>query len=207
LPALPAFSGADYLQFVLSGITLGRIYSLIALGFHILYRENRVLNFAIGEQVVLGGLVALVLVLAHVPTVLAYLLAIAFSGLVGWSMEKIAVRPAYRSGELATLIVTVGLLLVIRHSQQQVFGTNTRSFPSFTGDLPFSLLTPLFSAGTGGFHRATGAALDPITLWVVLLSIVSVAGVQWFFQRTLFGKAMRAAADNPVASQVVGVTE
>jgi len=187
-------------------LTNGSVYALVALGYHIIFRATRVINFAQGEVVVVGGLLALFLVAeARVPAALAFPIAIVLCGALGFALEKVAVRPVYRAGELSAIIVTIGLLIMIRNTHQAIWGSQSRAFPPFSNDPPFSLLTPAFAAASDGFFRATGAGFSPTYVWVGLLALTALGVTQAFFQRTKFGKAMRATADNPLAAESVGI--
>src|SRR5512146_15938 len=98
---------SEILQFIIGGLTNGAIYALVALGLHIIFKATKVINFVQGEQVVVGGLLALTLAATlHVPMFLAFVVAVIVGGAIGYAFERIAVRPAYRLGELATIMVT-----------------------------------------------------------------------------------------------------
>jgi branched-chain amino acid transport system permease protein len=203
---LTAVTPTDLIQYSIGGLTNGSIYALVALGYHIIFRGTRVINFAQGELVVVGGLLALVLIAeARVPLALAFVVAIVLCGAIGFAIEKVAVRPVYRSGQLAAIIVTVGLLIMLRNTHQAVWGSQSRAFPAFGNEPPFSLLTPTFVAASDAFFIATGAGFSPTYAWVVLLSLAALLVTWAFFQRTRFGKAMRATADNPLAAESVGI--
>lgn len=196
----------EILQFTIGGLTNGSIYALVALGLHIIFRATRVINFVQGEQVVIGGLLALTLATTlHVPIALAFVVAVIIGGAIGYAFERIAVRPAYRIGELATIMVTVGGWVAFKNGHQLIWGRESLPFPSFADDFPFSLLTPSFQGFADGLIATTGAGINPFAIWVLLLTLAGVLAVHLFFQKTLFGKAMRAAADNPTASLLMGI--
>ncbi|MCL5959064.1 MAG: branched-chain amino acid ABC transporter permease [Chloroflexi bacterium] len=197
---------AEILQFIFGGLTNGAIYALVALGLHIIFKATRVLNFVQGEQVVIGGLIALTLsTTLHVPIFLAFIAALIIGGAIGYAFERIAIRPAYRLGELATIMVTVGGFVVFKNGHQIIWGKESLPFPNFANEFPFSLLTPALQGFSEALMKTTGAGTNPFALWVMLLSILAVVAVHFFFQKTLFGKAMRAAADNPGASELMGI--
>jgi branched-chain amino acid transport system permease protein len=196
----------DLVQYAVGGLANGSIYALVALGYHIVFRATRVINFAQGEVVVVGGLLALVLVTeAHLPSAVAFLLAIAACGGLGFVLERLAVRPVYRSGELSAIIVTIGLLIMLRNAHQALFGSSSRPFPPFANDVPFSFLTPLLASASEKIFAATGVGVSPAYAWVVLLSLLALLLTWFFFTHTRFGKAMRATADNPLAAESVGI--
>jgi branched-chain amino acid transport system permease protein len=196
----------DVLQYAIGGITNGSIYALVALGYHIIVRATRVINFAQGEMVVVGGLLALGLAsVAQLPLALAMLLAIVLSGAIGFALERVVVRPVYRSGELSAIIVTVGLLIVMRNGHQLAFGSQSQPFPSFANEPPFAWLSPALTAASDTLLRVAGVGFSPTYVWVVLLSLVALILTRLLFQRTRFGKAMRATADSPLGAETVGI--
>jgi branched-chain amino acid transport system permease protein len=196
----------DILQYAVGGLANGSIYALVALGYHIVFRATRVINFAQGEAVVIGGLLALVLITdAHLPAALAFVIAIAGCGVLGFALERLVVRPVYRAGELSAIIVTIGLLIMLRNAHQALFGSSSRAFPPFTNDQPFALFTPLLVGGSEAIFGATGVGVSPAYAWVVMLSVLALVLTWAFFSHTRFGKAMRATADNPLAAESVGI--
>lgn len=197
---------AEVIQFTIGGLTNGAIYALVALGLHIIFKATRVLNFVQGEQVVVGGLLALTLTTTlGVPIFFAFIGALIIGGAIGYVFERIAIRPAYRIGELATIMVTVGGFVVFKNGHQLIWGKESLPFPNFAFEFPFSLATPAFQGFAEAFMKTTGAGFNPFAIWVILLCILSVVAVHLFFQKTLFGKAMRAVADNPRASELMGI--
>jgi len=197
---------AEIIQFTIGGLTNGAIYALVALGLHIIFKATRVLNFVQGEQVVVGGLLALTLnTTFHAPIFIAFVGALIVGGAIGYAFERIAIRPAYRIGELATIMVTIGGFVVFKNGHQLIWGKESLPFPDFSLDFPFSLATPTFQAFAEAFLKTTGAGVNPFAIWVILLSVLGVVAVHLFFQKTLFGKAMRAVADNPEASELMGI--
>ena len=181
---------AEFLQFLFSGITVGATYALAALGFTLIYNASNVINFAQGEFIMLGGMLAVLFAQAGLPMPLVLLLAIAIPAVVGVVMEKVAIEPIKGAETVSLIIVTIGASLVIRGLIQVWLGKGTHSLPAFSGDAPLQIL---------------GATLLPQSLWVLGVTAVVVAGLWYFFNRTLTGKAMLATSVNRTAAELVGI--
>ena len=181
---------AEFLQFLFSGITVGATYALAALGFTLIYNASNVINFAQGEFIMLGGMLAVFFAQMGLPMPVVLLLAIAIPAVVGVVMEKVAIEPIKGAETVSLIIVTIGASLVIRGLIQVWLGKGTHSMPAFSGDAPLQIL---------------GATLLPQSLWVLGVTAVVVAGLWYFFNRTLTGKAMLATSFNRTAAELVGI--
>lgn len=181
---------AQFLQFLLAGITVGSAYALAAIGFTIIYNTSGVINFAQGEFIMLGGMLSVALAAAGVPFLLALVLGILAAGAVGLLIEKIAIEPAKNAEVVSLIIITIGVSLAIRGVVQVWLGKGTHSLPAFSGDAPLNVL---------------GATVLPQSLWVLGVTLLIMLVLGWFFGRTLLGKAMLATSYNKLAAQLVGV--
>jgi len=181
---------SQFLQFLFSGITVGATYALAALGFTLIYNASNVINFAQGEFIMLGGMLAFFFMQSGLPMPLAILLAIAIPAMVGMLLEKLAIEPA-RDAEVVTLIIiTIGASLVIRGLIQIWLGKGAHSYPAFSGSEPILI---------------GGATLLPQSLWVLGITALVVVALWYFFSRTLAGKAILATSCNPLAAKLVGI--
>ncbi len=181
---------AEFLQFLFSGITVGATYALAALGFTLIYNASNVINFAQGEFIMLGGMLAVFFAQMGLPMPVVLLLAIAIPAVVGIVMEKVAIEPIKGAETVSLIIVTIGASLVIRGLIQVWLGKGTHSLPAFSGDAPLEIL---------------GATLLPQSLWVLGVTTIVVIGLWYFFNRTLTGKAMLATSFNRTAAELVGI--
>ncbi|HEY5281499.1 MAG TPA: branched-chain amino acid ABC transporter permease [Polyangia bacterium] len=181
---------AQFVQFLLSGITIGSTYALAALGFSIIYNASGVINFAQGEFIMLGGMAAAVLVASGIPLPLAILAAVAIAGVIGLIVEKLAIEPAKNAEVVTLIIITIGASLFLRGLVQVWLGKGTRALPPFSGENPLEIL---------------GATMLPQSLWVLGVTLLVVIVLAWFFNHTLFGKAMLATSHNKLAAQLVGI--
>jgi len=181
---------AQLLQFLFSGITVGATYALAALGFTLIYNASNVINFAQGEFIMLGGMLAVLFTQAGLPLPAALLLAVLVPAVVGVLIEKLAIEPVKGAETVTLIIITIGASLVIRGLVQVFLGKGTHSLPAFSGDAPIEIL---------------GATLMPQSLWVLGVTAVVVVVLWYFFNRTLTGKAMLATSFNRVAAELVGI--
>jgi len=182
---------AQLVQFLLTGLTVGAIYALVALGFAIIYNASHVLNFAQGEFVMIGGMAAAGFVEAGLPLPLAALFAVAGAMLVGLALEKLAVEPARGAPVVTLIIITIGASILLRGLATLVWDKKIHSVPAFSGEAPL---------------RLGGATLLPQTLWVLGATVITVALLWWFFNRTLTGKAILAVSHNRLAAQLMGIS-
>lgn len=181
---------SQFLQFLFSGVTVGATYALAALGFALIYNASGVINFAQGEFIMLGGMLAALLHQLGLPLPLAILAAVALTAVVGILVEKLAIEPAGNAEVVSLIIITIGASLVIRGLVQVFMGKGNRALPAFSGDTPIAIL---------------GATLLPQSLWTLGVTVAVVAALAWFFGRTVLGKALLATAYNRLAAQLVGV--
>jgi branched-chain amino acid transport system permease protein len=181
---------SQFLQFVFSGLTVGAIYSLVALGFNIIYNASDVMNFAQGEFVMVGGIATCVLSSAGVPLILAALLAIVIASIVGALLYRLAIWPARDASPVTLIIITIGASIFIRGVVQVTVDERFHTLPAFSGDKPFII---------------GGAVILPQALWVFGGTIAIVLAIAWFLNRTLLGKAVLATSANPLAAKLVGI--
>jgi branched-chain amino acid transport system permease protein len=181
----------DFLQYSFSGLTNGAIYALIALGFCVVNNTMGIVNFVQVDFVSLGGMLMFSALFAvGLPMLPGLLLAIAGVALVAMLVERIGLRPARSDNHLVLIFLTVGLSIILRGLIKLVWGKNRMALPPLTADVPVKIL---------------GASVLPQALWILLLTLVTIAILTWFFQRTSLGLAMRAVASNPTAAAVVGI--
>ncbi|MCC6474343.1 MAG: branched-chain amino acid ABC transporter permease [Burkholderiales bacterium] len=181
---------AQFVQFLLTGLTVGAIYALVALGFSIIYNASQVINFAQGEFVMIGGMATVWFAAAGVPYAAAIPLAVAAAAAVGLALEKFAVEPARGASVVTLIIITIGASIFLRGLATLIWDKQLHVLKPFSGDTPIVL---------------GGATLLPQSLWVLGVSLAIVLALAWFFGRTLLGKAMLATSNNRLAAQLAGI--
>jgi branched-chain amino acid transport system permease protein len=180
----------EFHQYVYTGLTVGAIYALVAVGFTLIYNASDVINFAQGEFVMLGGMVTFFAVAAGVPLPLAALLAIVVATAVGLLLHRLAIEPARGASAVSLIIITIGASIFLRGAAQVVFDKRFHSLPAWFGNDPI---------------RIGGAAILPQSLVVLAGAVVIVVLLWAFIDRTLFGKAIVATAANRLAARLVGI--
>lgn len=178
-------------QLVFSGLALGSMYALVALGYNITYATSRTVNFAQGQSVMVGAVVAYALYVGagwpFVPSVLATLLALAALGVL---VERVAVRPFLTSASIAWLLATIALGVIAENVAMLAFGKDARAFPSSLAQRAVTVL---------------GAGVYPHELLVPVVGVALMVLVELAFRRTLAGRALRAVAFDHDAARLMGI--
>jgi branched-chain amino acid transport system permease protein len=181
---------AEFLQFFFSGLTVGSVYALVALGFTLIFNACGVINFAQGEFVMLGGMSTVFLALAGLPLPLAALIAVAITTAVGLVLHRFAIEPARDSTAVSLIMITIGASIFLRGLAQVVFDKRFHTLPPILGSEPL---------------RVGGAAILPQSL-VVLGGAAAIVVLLWaLIDRTLLGKALIATSVNRLAAHLVGI--
>lgn len=178
------------LQLLFSGLTLGSIYSLIALALVTTYNITGVLNLAQGEFVAIGALLAISLYATGIPMIAAFILSILLVAIMGGVLERAAIHSARRASGLTLIIITIGLSISLRGLALLIWGTDTYTLPAFT---------------KGGPLFIGGAALNPQSIWILGLAVLTLSVLYAFFELTYAGKAVKAAVINRTAARLVGI--
>ena len=181
----------QFLQYIFSGITSGSVYALTAIGFTLVFSATRIINFAQGQMVMLGGMLGVSLYDAGLPLWACFLGAVVMVALISVGMEEVAIRPLMKKGVLAQIIATVGASFVLETAAMLIWGRDARTMPPFSGEEPIAI------------GRAT---IVPQTLWVLGLTFVVVVALTLFYRKSLFGVAIRACAVNPEAARLQGIS-
>lgn len=180
----------DIIQFLFAGLTSGAIYALVGLGFALIYNASHVINFAQGEFVMLGGMTTVFLMYAGWAMPVAAIAAILITIVVGLVLQRVAVEYASNASVVTLIIITIGAGIFIRGGSQVVFDRQFHTLPGFSGDATLNIL---------------GAVITAQTLWVLGITIVIVGILQYFFSKTLLGKAILATSHNRTAAQLMGI--
>jgi branched-chain amino acid transport system permease protein len=180
-----------FLALVVSGLSIGLMYSLIALGFVLVYKATDAINFAQGEFVMLAGFVAaLTLTVKGIPVAVAVLAAVAVMVLFGFALERVVLRPLLGRPIIAVIMATIGLGAMLRGLPPVTVGGETRALTLPIGDTPIGV----------GF-----LSLPPIHVLGVIVTLVFLAVFTWFFLKSRMGIAMRAVADNQQVAMAMGI--
>jgi branched-chain amino acid transport system permease protein len=178
-------------QYLITGLTVGSIYAMVAIGFNIIYNGTEIINLAQGEFVMLGGLIMVFLhVAAGLSLFLAFPLTVITVTLVGVLMDRLAIRPIRQPSVLTLIIATIAASIIIKGTAMFIWGKDPFDLPAFSGRNPIHFM---------------GAVIQPQYFWVGGFLIVIVILLTFLFEKTVLGKAMSACADNPDAARLVGI--
>jgi branched-chain amino acid transport system permease protein len=174
---------------LLSGIAIGSIYAAVALALVMIFKATHQVNFAQGELAMFSTYIALTLIHHGVPYPIAFVLTICFSFVIGVAIERLIMRPFRHAPPLTPVIVFIGLLIGINGLAGWQFSPVSQSFPSPFPD-----------------HAWYGTTyLSPHEIGMIAVTLIVLAIVFAFFRFTKLGLAMRAAAENPASSRLVGI--
>jgi len=187
-----------FIQQLINGITLGAVYAVVALGYTMVYGIIQLINFAHGELVMIGAMVAFTLIGVLTPLgvpalpalLLATLCAMSVCALLGFAMEYLAYRPLRRAPRLAPLISAIGVSIILQHLALLIWSRNPLAFPQIVKSESFAL---------------GGATITNIQISILAISVAMMAGLAWLVYRTRLGVAMRATSQNPQMAALLGV--
>jgi branched-chain amino acid transport system permease protein len=192
-----------FLQQLINGLTLGCVYAVVALGYTMVYGIIQLINFAHGEVVMIGAMVAFSVIVAlngsGVPppliVALGVLAAIPICMAVGYSVEKVAYRPLRNAPRLAPLITAIGVSIILQHVALLIWGRNYISFPQIIPNETYHLTS-----------SATSATITNIQIAIIVLSIAMMVGLVLLVYKTRIGIAMRAVSQRPDVAGLMGIS-
>jgi branched-chain amino acid transport system permease protein len=185
-------------QLLVAGLTVGSGYALVALGIHIILRATRIVNFAQGEFVIVGGLFAFSIVQQlHVNLWIALVGATLLGFLLGLAFDLFVLRPASRAGEIGLTIATIGTVFILLYGHALIWGSLPEPIAAFPQPYPpFATIDSVMIFGN---------SVQTQSLYVLGLLVLALAAMYVFFERTPYGKAIRATANNPLGARLVGI--
>ncbi len=186
----------------MNGLTLGSVYAVVALGYTMVYGIVQLINFAHGEVVMIGCMVAFSVIVALAPTGLPPFIvvgagiaaAVPVCMAVGYVIERAAYRPLRNAPRLAPLITAIGVSIVLQHLALLVWSRNIIAFPQI-------IELRLFHLGAS----ETSAAISNVQLAIIATSVAMMAGLLFLVYRTRLGIAMRATSQNPLVAGLMGI--
>lgn len=181
-----------FIQMLVSGIVVGSIYALVALGFVLIYKASDALNLANGEFVLIGSYVCLTLVtVLKLPFLLAILITLVFSAAIGLLVERVVLRPLLNAPTIAVIMATIGLGNLLAGMTHMVWGHQTRMYPQIFPDTPV---------------RFGDVIITPVYLWSFIIVMTLLLAFTVFFKFSKMGIAMRAVADDLQAAASMGIS-
>lgn len=186
-----------FIQTLISGLSLGSIYALIALGYTMVYGIAKMLNFAHGDVIMIGAYTGIIAVLtAGMPPVAAVFLCVAVCTLLGVLIERFAYKPLRKASPLSVLITAIGVSYLLQNVALIAFGSQQKAFPS--------LIT--LPAVTVGGITIDGITIDGITILTLAVTAVIMIALTLFINKTKLGKAMRAVSEDKGAAELMGIS-
>jgi branched-chain amino acid transport system permease protein len=189
-----------FLQQVINGLTLGAVYAIVALGYTMVYGIIQLINFAHGEMVMIGAMVALSVIASlsaaqpGLPPLAVVLIgvgaAVPICMAVGYAMERIAYRPLRNAPRLAPLITAIGISIILQHVALMIWSRNPLAFPQI-------IRNPVF--------HVAGAAISAVQIAILCISAVTMTALMLVIHRTKLGISMRATAQNPQVAALMGI--
>jgi branched-chain amino acid transport system permease protein len=188
---MPDFDWQFTLVLLTNGVMIGLMYTLIALGFVLVYKATDAINFAQGEFVMFAAFIAAAgAYFADIPFWICALMAIAGMAAFGFGLERVVLRPLIGRPVVAVIMATIGVAALLRGFATLVFGAGTRAINMPIGDEPI-FLGPIM--------------LSPVQLVGAGVSLVFLAIFTWFFLKSRAGIAMRAVADSQQVAMAMGI--
>ena len=180
------------IQTLISGLSLGSIYALIALGYTMVYGIAKMLNFAHGDIIMVGAYAVITAVFTMgLPPFIAILISIALCALLGIVIEFLAYRPLRQAQPLAVLITAIGVSYLLQNLALLIYGSEQKAFPT---------IVALPTVHIGGVY------IDGITLATLVVTAVIMVALSLFINKTRMGKAMRAVSEDKEAAERMGIS-
>lgn len=183
----------NFISYLISGISLGSVYALIALGYTMVYGIAKMLNFAHGDVIMIGAYITFtVMTTMGMNSWIGMILAVILCTLLGITIEKIAYKPLRNASPLAVLITAIGVSYFLQNVALLIFGANTKSFTSVVTIPDLSL--------AGGSLLISGETVVTIFLCILIMSLMTL-----FIKKSKIGRAMNAVAEDKGAAQLMGI--
>ncbi|MDR5736470.1 MULTISPECIES: branched-chain amino acid ABC transporter permease [unclassified Caballeronia] len=196
-----------FIQQIINGLVLGSVYAIIALGYTMVYGILGIINFAHGDVLMVGAMVALSAIGVmqnHFPSMpgpimltIALVIAAVVCAIVGYTIEKVAYRPLRRAPRLAPLITAIGVSILLQTIAMMIWGRNPLAFPQLLPTDPINVIT----AG----ENNPGAVISMTEIVIIAVAFLVMAGLLLLVHKTKLGRAMRAIAENPGVASLMGV--
>ena len=183
----------SFLSYLMNGISLGSLYALIALGYTMVYGIAKMLNFAHGDVIMVGGFsIYIMTTTIGVPPVLGVIIAVVVCTALGVTIEKIAYKPLRKASPLAVLITAIGVSYLLQNVALLIFGANTKLFTSVVNTKPITM--------SDGQLSISGETVVTIIVAIVIMIVLML-----FIKKTKAGQAMLAVSEDKGAAELMGI--
>ena len=182
----------EFLSYLISGISLGSVYAIIALGYTMVYGIAKMLNFAHGDVIMIGGYVSFcAMFYLGLPSIVAVLMAVVVCTVLGIVIERLAYKPLRSAPSLAVLITAIGVSYFLQNSALLIWKAAARSYPPVV---------------TGAVKIFGGKlTVSYVSLLTIAACVVIMIGLTTFVNKSKMGKAMRACSEDKAAAQLMGI--
>ena len=183
----------EFLSYLISGISLGSVYAIIALGYTMVYGIAKMLNFAHGDVIMIGGYVSFcAMFYLGLPSIVAVLMAVVVCTVLGIVIERLAYKPLRSAPSLAVLITAIGVSYFLQNSALLIWKAAARSYPPVV---------------TGAVKIFGGKlTVSYVSLLTIAACVVIMIGLTTFVNKSKMGKAMRACSEDKAAAQLMGIS-
>ena len=179
----------SFMSYLVSGLGLGSVYAIIALGYSMVYGIAKMLNFAHGDVIMAGAFVAFFALRAGIPLPVTVLIAIVICMGLGVLIERLAYKPLRQASKLAVLITAIGVSYFLQNAALLLWGSDTKIFPT--------VITGTFEIG--------GVSISVLTLITILVCVLIIIALSLFINKTNTGRAMRACSEDKDAAALMGI--
>jgi branched-chain amino acid transport system permease protein len=196
-----------FIQQILNGLVLGSVYAIIALGYTMVYGILGIINFAHGDVLMVGAMVALSTItvlhnhfpgLGNIPTlIIGLIVAAVVCAIVGYVIERAAYRPLRRAPRLAPLITAIGVSILLETLAMMIWSRNPLPFPQLISTDPINVIKAT--------DTSVGAVISATEITIIVVAFLVMAGLLLLVHKTKLGRAMRAIAENPNVASLMGV--
>jgi branched-chain amino acid transport system permease protein len=196
-----------FIQQILNGLVLGSVYAIIALGYTMVYGILGIINFAHGDVLMVGAMVALSTInvlhnhfpgLGNIPTLLIGLVVAAIvCAIVGYVIERTAYRPLRRAPRLAPLITAIGVSILLETLAMMIWSRNPLPFPQLISTDPINVIKAT--------DTSVGAVISMTEITIIVVAFLMMGALLLLVHKTKLGRAMRAIAENPNVASLMGV--
>ena len=177
-------------QNILNGLTNGSLYALMAVGVTMVYKSLGMLNFSHGDIMMIGTFIALTLIHLGLPIIIAILIAVGATAVIGFLLERLVLRRVEFSSFTNLLIATVGVSYIFRNGAMVIFGTNPQVFPSLFPQEPWDIF---------------GLKVPPQSIGIIIVSLLLITLLHLFFTKVKVGKCMELASSNAQSAAMMGI--
>ena len=182
-----------FLSYLISGLSLGSVYAIIAIGYSMVYGIAKMLNFAHGDVIMIGAYVSYFVMVSYgMPVLVALLVAILACVILGVTIERLAYKPLRQAPSLAVLITAIGVSYFLQNAAQLVWSSSPKMYPSIIQNGQLKLFDGQLS-------------ISYLTIITIVVCVVVITCLNLFINKTKTGKAMRACSEDKGAATLMGI--